>query len=69
MNVEGAVLLTLEIGEDGKVNKVTVRSGNPLLVGAATDAARRFRYEPSLLNGVPTQVTSDVVVNFNLNRR
>jgi len=69
MNVEGPVALTLEVGEDGKVRNVTVRSGNPLLVLAAKDAARRWRYEPSLLNGVPTPFTAEVVIKFSLSQQ
>jgi hypothetical protein len=33
---------------------------------AAKDAARRWRYEPSLLNGVPTPFTAEVVIKFSL---
>jgi TonB family protein len=62
--VEGQVSLSLDVGADGKVHDVHLRSGHPMLVPAAIEAVRRWRYEPSLLNGVPTPVTAEVVVTF-----
>ena len=38
----------------------------PLLDQAALDAVRQWRYEPTLLNGVPTPVIMTATVNFSL---
>ncbi|MGA2608118.1 MAG: energy transducer TonB [Terriglobia bacterium] len=40
--------------------------GHPLLVKAALDAVRRWRYQPTLLNGEPIEVVTEITVNFKL---
>jgi protein TonB len=42
-------------------------SGHPLLVTAAMDAVKRWAYSPTLLNGVPVEVITEVTVTFTLN--
>jgi hypothetical protein len=60
----GTVKLHAVIGKDGTVESLEVISGPPLLLTAARDAARQYRYQPTLLNGEPVAVTTtiDVVV-------
>jgi periplasmic protein TonB len=41
-------------------------SGHPLLVIAAEDAVKQHVYKPTLLNGVPEEVITQVDVNFKL---
>jgi protein TonB len=41
-------------------------SGNPLLVTAAFDAVRQWKYQPTLLNGEPVPVEMQVTVHFTL---
>jgi len=41
-----------------------VVSGHPLLVKAAIDAVRQWRYRPYVLNGEPVEVETQVTVNF-----
>ena len=41
-------------------------SGHPLLVKAAIEAVARWRYQPTLLNGEPVEVLTDIDVNFYL---
>jgi protein TonB len=67
-HVEGVVRLTGVIGIDGRIAALTVESGNPLLVPAARDAVRQWLYEPTLLNGVPVEVMTSIIVTFTLNR-
>jgi protein TonB len=43
-------------------------SGHPLLVQAATEAVRQWRYKPTLLNGEPVEVVTQIDVNFTLNQ-
>ncbi len=62
--VQGIVHLTAVIDEDGTIADVQVISGHPLLVGAAVDAVKRWRYTPTLLNGEPVEVVTDVEVRF-----
>jgi len=41
-------------------------SGQPWLVGAALDAVRQWIYQPTLLNGEPVEVLTQIEVNFKL---
>ena len=64
--VSGTVDLKAIIGKDGKVQNLTVTDGNPLLVGAAMDAVRKWVYKPTYLNGLPVSVATEIEVTFNL---
>ena len=64
--IQGAVRLEAVIGTDGTVQNLKVLAGHPLLVKAATDAVSRWRYQPTLLNGEPVEVLTEVLVTFNL---
>ncbi len=39
-------------------------SGHPMLVQAAVEAVRQWRYRPYVLNGEPVEVETEVKVNF-----
>jgi protein TonB len=62
--VQGVVILEIVIGADGAVSNARVLRSIPLLDQAALDAVRQWRYEPTLLNGVPTPVVMTATVNF-----
>jgi protein TonB len=64
--VQGIVILECRIGTDGRVEKVTVLRGIPLLDEAAVAAVREWVYTPTVLNGVPVPVIMTVTVNFRL---
>jgi len=64
--VSGEVRLRLVVGTDGAVKEVTVVSGHPLLIQAAIDAVRQWLYRPTVVNGVPVEVLTEVAVNFTL---
>jgi protein TonB len=61
-------LVTLEAHVDtrGRVISVKVLQGHPLFDEAAMAAVREWRYQPLLLNGVPTEFLVSVTVRFNL---
>ena len=40
-----------------------------MLIPAAIDAVKQWRYKPYLLNGEPVAMTTQVVVNFTLSIR
>jgi protein TonB len=63
---EGAVEFEAVIGKDGTIEELKVLRGHPLLVKAALDAVRRWRYQPTLLNGEPIEVVTEITVNFKL---
>ncbi len=64
--ISGVVLLRAIIAKDGTVQQLEVISGHPLLVQSAMDAVRQWRYSPTLLNGEPVEVVTEVQVIFSL---
>jgi protein TonB len=64
--IQGAVILEAVINRQGGVEQLRVISGHPLLVQAAMDAVRQWKYRPTLLNGEPVEVVTTITVNFNL---
>lgn len=66
--IEGVVHLTALISREGTVTHLKVISGHPILIPAAIDAVRQWRYRPTLLSGVPTEVVTQVDVKFTLTR-
>jgi TonB family protein len=62
--VHGEVVLKATINRKGQVTKVNVVRGPAVLVQAAIAAVTRWRYEPVLLNGVPIEVESEIILNF-----
>lgn len=65
--VQGTIRLQATIATDGSIKNLKLISGPPLLVNAAMDAVRRWQYRPTLLNGSPVEVITDIEVNFTLN--
>jgi protein TonB len=64
--IQGSVVLHAIIDKDGKVAQLEVVSGHPLLVQAALDAVREWRYKPTLLNGDPVEVDTTITVTFTM---
>jgi protein TonB len=64
--IQGAVLLEAIIAKDGTIQSLEVLRGHPLLVNAALEAVKRWRYQPTLLNGEPVEVLTEISVNFTL---
>jgi periplasmic protein TonB len=64
--ISGTVKLHAIIGKSGAVEQLTVVSGHPLLVQSALDAVRQWRYQPTLLNGEPVEVDTEIDVIFSL---
>lgn len=64
--IQGSVQLKALVGVDGKIKNLTAVNGHPLLVDAALDAVRHWTYQPTLLNGVPVEVKTEIVVRFEL---
>jgi protein TonB len=64
--IQGTVVLQALIGKDGAIQNLRVVSGNPMLMGAALDAVKQWRYKPYYLNGEPVEVDTTVNVIFSL---
>ncbi len=65
--VSGTVRFTAVIGRNGDIQNLQLISGHPLLVQVAQDAVRQWRYAPTLLNGSPVEVVTQIDVNFVMN--
>jgi protein TonB len=63
---QGTVFLHAIISREGRITSLEVVSGHPLLVRAALDAVRQWRYRPTLLNGEPVEVETSITVIFRL---
>jgi TonB family protein len=60
MNVTGKVKIEVTISPDGHVISTKVVGGSPLLVGAALDALKKWRFEAA-----PKESTEIIEFNFN----
>jgi periplasmic protein TonB len=67
-HVSGGVRLQAIIAADGSIAELNVISGHPLLVKAAVDAVRQWRYRPTVFGGKPVPVDTQIDVNFTLGR-
>jgi protein TonB len=64
--VQGVVVIEATVTPEGRVDKVKVISGSPLLADAATEAVSHWKYEPTYLNGqaVPVILTAKITFSF-----
>jgi protein TonB len=67
--IQGTVRLDVVIGKDGRVLEVKLLGGPPALVKPATKSVWKWRYNPTLLNGVPLEVVTEVDIHFTLSAR
>jgi protein TonB len=65
-HVAGTIVLHAIIAKDGTVQALEYVSGPPLLMKAAMDAVRDWRYTPTQLNGDPVEVDTTISVVFSL---
>lgn len=65
-HVQGDVVIDSVIDAKGNVTEMKLVSGHPLLVTAAFDAVRQWKYQPTLLDGTPIPVEMHVTVHFSL---
>jgi protein TonB len=66
--VQGTVEFTATISKEGNIEHLQLVRGHPLLVNAARDAVLQWKYRPTLLNGQPVEVITDILVNFTLSQ-
>jgi TonB family protein len=65
-HIQGVVRLTAVIGKDGTVQSLELASGDPMLAPTAIEAVKQWVYRPTLLNGNPVEVVTQIDVNFTL---
>lgn len=66
VHLQGVVVIDAIIDEQGNITEMKVVSGPPLLIQAAIDAVRQWKYQPTYLNEQPVSVQLSVIVNFGL---
>jgi outer membrane biosynthesis protein TonB len=64
--VQGVVRFTALIGKDGTIQKLDLVTGDPMLAPTASEAVKQWVYKPTLLNGSPVEVLTQIDVNFTL---
>jgi protein TonB len=64
--IQGIVVLQAIISKQGTIENLSVVTGHPMLVPAALDAVRQWRYHPYILNNEPVEVETQITVNFSL---
>jgi len=64
--IQGVVLLQATISKQGDIEDLQTISGHPMLIPAAMQAVKQWKYKPYLLNGQPVEVETQIQVNFYL---
>jgi TonB family protein len=59
MNTGGNVKLRVVIGADGRVKDTEELGGHPMLIAAATEAVKKWRFEPG-----PSETTMVIEIKF-----
>ena len=63
----GVVRLHVIIAKDGSVQNIRVVEGHAMLIQAAIEAVKQWKYQPTLLDGKPVEVDTVIDVNFQMN--
>lgn len=67
--IEGTVIPRVVLGTSGQMLSLSPYNDvDPDLIGAAMEAVRQWRYQPTLLNGVPVEVVTTITVVFRLDK-
>lgn len=65
-HVQGDVVLQALIAKNGAIENLRAVSGHPILIQAAMEAVKQWRYRPYLLNGEPVEVETTITVKFHM---
>lgn len=65
-NIQGAVVLDVQVLENGRVGGIEIASGEPVLSQAAIRAVKQWRYRPFAIDGRPVQSQTRVTIRFTL---
>lgn len=63
-SAQGTTVVEVVIDPTGKVVAAQALSGHPLLYAVSVEAARKARFSPTMLGGVPVCVTGVITYNF-----
>ncbi len=64
LGVRGVVKINIVIGVNGHVESARLVSGHPLLVPSAMQAARKWVFEPTLVDEKPVRVATEISIPF-----
>ena len=67
VNVQGEVVLNAVISKTGEIESLRVVSGHPMLVPAALESAKQWKYRPYEVNGIATTVETTIRFEFSNN--
>jgi protein TonB len=67
-HIQGTVRFNAIIGKDGTIKNLKLISGPMMLVQPATDAVKQWLYQPALINGEPTEMITQIDLDFSLSR-
>ena len=63
-HITGSVVMKATITKNGDVSDLQVVSGDPVLVQAALEAVKKWKYRPYHMGGQPVDVETTITVNF-----
>jgi TonB family protein len=65
-HIQGDVLVSAIINKHGEVENLRPISGHPILIQAALDAVKQWKYTPFTANGEPVEIETVVRVTFRM---
>ncbi len=65
-HIQGDVMLQATISKTGTIEGLHGVSGHPILIQAAMEAVRQWKYKPYILNGDPVEVETTIKVQFHM---
>jgi protein TonB len=67
--IQGTVQLRAIVSKSGTIEDLKVVSGPAMLITAAVEAVKQWRYRPYMLNGEPIEVDTEITVRFVMAQR
>jgi protein TonB len=65
-HIQGDVLLQATISKAGVIENLRAVQGHPILIQAAMDAVKQWKYKPYILNGEAVEVETTIRVQFHM---
>ena len=66
--IQGTVMLSAVVGEDGSIHGVEVIGGPAALQQSALDAVKAWQYKPYLFKGKPIETSTEINVTYAVNQ-
>jgi protein TonB len=64
--IQGDVILQATIDTNGNVANLKALQGDPILVEAAVNAVKKWKYRPYVLKGEPVEVATTIKIRFHM---